>query len=115
VKPEYLLDASALLALIRTEPGASWVIDILDRSQIHAVNLAEVVRKLFREGATVEEVLRTRELLNLDVTRELLNLDVIEELTGLNRIGSACWRPSTEPPVCRSAMRSACLWPRGET
>ena len=43
---DFLLDASALLAVLGDEPGAERVIEILDRSAIHAVQLAEVVKKL---------------------------------------------------------------------
>jgi ribonuclease VapC len=55
-KAEYALDASALLALIMNEPGQECVALLLDRSFIHAVNLAEVARILVRGGSTAEEV-----------------------------------------------------------
>ena len=47
---EYLLDASALLALLQNESGADRVVAVLDRASIHAVQLAEVVKKLNRPG-----------------------------------------------------------------
>jgi PIN domain nuclease of toxin-antitoxin system len=56
VKGEFLLDASALLVLLRNEPGAETLLSpepggsILDRSVIHAVQLAEVVKKLVDAG-----------------------------------------------------------------
>jgi ribonuclease VapC len=44
----YLLDASALLALIQEEPGADVIEPILESSCIHTLNLAEVLTKLFQ-------------------------------------------------------------------
>jgi PIN domain nuclease of toxin-antitoxin system len=71
VKHKYLLDASALLALIHNEPGAEQVLAIIDDCEIHAVNLAEVMRKLVSVGKTVEEVIAYIEALNLDVIENL--------------------------------------------
>ena len=45
-----VLDASALLALIRNEPGADRVEAVQGRSVMSAVNIAEVAAKLCREG-----------------------------------------------------------------
>ena len=69
---KHLLDASALLALIRNEPGAERVLPLLDDSRIHAVNLAEVARKMVSKGmpaADVEDLLAA------------LSLDAIEEFS----------------------------------
>lgn len=46
----YLLDASALLALMLGEDGADAVHAVLDRAQIGAVNLSEVAAKLQERG-----------------------------------------------------------------
>lgn len=46
----YVLDASALLCLIRDEPGAQAVGDLLPNSAISAVNLSEAVAKLSDVG-----------------------------------------------------------------
>jgi len=65
VDPEYVLDASALLALVRGEPGSQKVAGILDRCSLSAVNLAEVVTKLLQKGAErakVESLLGDLEL-----------------------------------------------------
>lgn len=43
---EFVLDASALLALIHGEPGAERVLSVLDQAAISSVNLAEVVSRL---------------------------------------------------------------------
>jgi len=47
---EYVLDASALLAVMLGEPGADAVNAVLDRAKIGAVNLSEVVAKLQERG-----------------------------------------------------------------
>ena len=47
---EFVLDASALLALLHAEPGAERVLSVLDRSAISSVNLAEVVSRLAECG-----------------------------------------------------------------
>jgi len=43
---EAVLDASALIAFLRNEPGADQVAAVLTRSRISAVNLAETYSKL---------------------------------------------------------------------
>lgn len=55
-----VLDASAVLALIRDEPGADKVIPHVGRAAISAVNLQEVVKELLLSGldeATTRELL----------------------------------------------------------
>jgi PIN domain nuclease of toxin-antitoxin system len=42
----FVLDSSALLALVKDEPGADFVLSVLPRSVLSTVNLAEVVAKL---------------------------------------------------------------------
>jgi PIN domain nuclease of toxin-antitoxin system len=46
-----VLDASALLALVHDEPGASLVADVLPSAALGAVSLAEVVGRLVDVGA----------------------------------------------------------------
>ena len=50
MKDEFVLDASALLSILLDELGQERVNQILDRSLIHSVNLAEVVGRLVRSG-----------------------------------------------------------------
>ncbi|MCC7020896.1 MAG: type II toxin-antitoxin system VapC family toxin [Ardenticatenales bacterium] len=45
-----VLDASALLALLQSEPGAHLVAELLPEAVISAVNLSEVVAKLAEHG-----------------------------------------------------------------
>jgi len=42
----YVLDASAILALLNQEPGYDRVAQVLDNSSVSAVNLSEVISKL---------------------------------------------------------------------
>lgn len=53
---EYVLDASALLALLLGEPGTDDVRAVLDGASISAVNLAEVVSHFAKLGARRAEV-----------------------------------------------------------
>jgi ribonuclease VapC len=52
---KYLLDASALLAVLRGEPGADVVTDLLPECAINAVNLAEVLTKAIKKGVSPDD------------------------------------------------------------
>jgi len=67
VSRRYLLDASALLALLLNEPGADQVESVLDDSEMHTVNLTEVVRKLVLKGVEPAEVASLLDDIDLDV------------------------------------------------
>jgi PIN domain nuclease of toxin-antitoxin system len=51
-----VLDASALLAFLRREPGGERIAAVLERAVISAVNVSEVVSKALEYGATLEAV-----------------------------------------------------------
>jgi ribonuclease VapC len=51
---EWVLDASAVLALMRAEAGAGAVEDALPDSILASVNAAEVVTRLIREGVAAD-------------------------------------------------------------
>ena len=68
---DYTLDASALLALMLDESGSEQVRAILDRANIHSVNIAEVVGKLIRKGVPRAEAELTIKELKLDIDEEL--------------------------------------------
>lgn len=55
---EAVLDASAVLAFLRREPGAEIVRRVMPRSLLCSVNLTEVVSKLIERGASVVESLQ---------------------------------------------------------
>ena len=52
---EAVLDASAILAVLRNEPGAEAVKAVLPRAAICTVNLAEVISTLIDKGASAEK------------------------------------------------------------
>lgn len=63
----YVLDASALLALMLGEDGADAVHAVLARAQIGAVNLSEVVAKLQERGVPDEIIDQSLADLDLEV------------------------------------------------
>ncbi len=64
---EYVLDSSALLALLGLEPGHERVAGLLDRSIVSAVNLAEIANKLARETPSVPAVRQMMAHMELNV------------------------------------------------
>ena len=70
MKAQFVLDASALLSILLEERGHERVDRILDRSRIHAVNLAEVVGKLVRSGMPAERAGATLNELHLEIEEE---------------------------------------------
>jgi ribonuclease VapC len=64
---DVVLDASALLAVLRAEPGAERVEPRLQGARIGAVNLSEVVAKLIEDGVPEVELRLAIGRLTLDV------------------------------------------------
>jgi ribonuclease VapC len=64
---EVVLDASALMAVLREEPGAAAVEAVLDNAAISTVNLSEVQAKLVERGAPAETAWSWLVDLDLDV------------------------------------------------
>ena len=64
--PKEILDASALLAFLQDEPGATGV--NLQASLINAVNFSEVVQKTVQRGADANGLLADLQLVGLTVT-----------------------------------------------
>ena len=64
---DVVLDASAVLAMLREEPGGEVVADYIGRAAISAVNLQEVAKEMLREGATLDATRRILDELGLDV------------------------------------------------
>lgn len=64
----HVLDASAVIAFLRGEPGADVVLQALDaQPTISAVNLAEVLSKLIDKGATAHVATQAVAALGLTV------------------------------------------------
>jgi len=65
----YILDASALLALLKREAGSEIVIEaITNGAAISAVNFSEVVAKLSEGGMPETEIHETLDPLELEIT-----------------------------------------------
>lgn len=64
---EYVLDASAVLAVIQEEPGSNHIEPHIRSACISTVNLAEVVTKLQERGFSDPEIDEALMLLDLDV------------------------------------------------
>jgi PIN domain nuclease of toxin-antitoxin system len=71
---EVVLDASALVAVLREEPGAAAVEAVLDEAAISAVNLSEVQAKLVERGTPADLAWEWLVDLELDV----LSFDVAQ-------------------------------------
>jgi ribonuclease VapC len=66
-RPEYVLDSTALIALVTKEPGFERVQELLERSTINAVNLTETIHKLVQKGSPHRLVERKLQGLQLNV------------------------------------------------
>jgi ribonuclease VapC len=64
---DYVLDASAVLALLNAEKGAALVQDVLPRAVLSAVNLAEVITRLVAVGMPETEIQEALTLLGLKI------------------------------------------------
>jgi PIN domain nuclease of toxin-antitoxin system len=67
LKIDYVLDASAALAVLFQEPGQEVVQPLLPASATSAVNASEVLAMLQQLGASSEQAERTFSALNLEV------------------------------------------------
>ncbi|MEJ2597019.1 MAG: type II toxin-antitoxin system VapC family toxin [Anaerolineales bacterium] len=63
---DYVLDASAVLALLNQEPGADLVQDALPHAVISTVNLAEIVTRLTAKGMPEAEIRDVLSLLGVE-------------------------------------------------
>ncbi len=64
---EVVLDASAILALLRREPGFEQVAEVVGEARVSAVNLAEVGSFLIEAGQSLAEMRATLDSLRLAV------------------------------------------------
>jgi PIN domain nuclease of toxin-antitoxin system len=62
-----VFDASAVLALIRGEPGAEIAASLLGDAVISAVNFHEVIKALLDRGVPLEAALEILDALHLDI------------------------------------------------
>ena len=69
-----ILDASAVLAFVRSEPGSETVISVIETARISAVNLGEIVSKMMDwriDAATAREQIDALNLPVIPFDREL--------------------------------------------
>lgn len=64
----YVLDASAILALLNNEPGSEIVVNVLTQAVISSVNLSEIIAKLADSGMLEIEVREVVSALGLETT-----------------------------------------------
>jgi len=94
---EIVLDASALMAVLREEPGAAAVEAVLDEASISAINLSEVQAKLVERGSPAESAWSSLIDLDLNVVdfdaaqaRIAADLRVPTRARGLSLADRAC-------------------------
>ncbi len=63
----FVLDASAILALLNAERGADLVLDALPKAVLSTVNLAEVVTRLSSHGMPENEIHEALAVLGLEI------------------------------------------------
>jgi ribonuclease VapC len=78
---EFVLDATALIALLSREPGHQKVAEILDRAAVSTVNLAETIHKLVQRGSAPAQA--ERFLRDLQIRTEEWSEDMAYESAGL--------------------------------
>jgi len=68
---EAVLDSSAILTVLQSEPGAQQISELMDRSLVSVVNEAEVISVLIQKGSAPDHALD----LVLSLPYELVDLD----------------------------------------
>jgi ribonuclease VapC len=63
----YVLDSSAMLAVLQLEPGGDVVADAIENAVMSAVNVSEVVGALSRKGMPVSEAVRAMRIFQLQI------------------------------------------------
>lgn len=96
-RPAWVLDASALLALLFDESGGEMVQRGLTASAISAVNLSEVMHKSLERGVGVESLRDDLQPLGVEVfafdgdaAEEAANLRLVTRTAGLSLGDRAC-------------------------
>jgi ribonuclease VapC len=95
---EAVLDASALIAFLRNEPGSDKVASVLSSSCISAVNMAETLGKMVQYGKPLEDVAHQVQRLRIPV------IPFDDELAGIT---ASLWK--TTRTVGMSLGDRACL------
>jgi PIN domain nuclease of toxin-antitoxin system len=82
---EVVLDASALIAFLRNEPGAERVSDVMGRACISAVNMAETLSKFVEYGKALPDIVYQVERLRIPV----IPFDLVQATTL-----ASLWKPT---------------------
>ena len=98
-----VLDASAILAFLRGEPGAGIVAGYRGDSLVSAVNVAEAGGRLSDFGMRGADVRRSIDLMALEIVP--FDAEQAHAAAGI--------RPSRAAADCRSATAPASSWRRG--
>ena len=64
---EYVLDSSAILALMFLEPGKERVEEIIDHSVVGRINVTEILTKLIERGSALDEAVENFNELGIPV------------------------------------------------
>ncbi len=70
----FVLDASALLAVLREEPGADVVKEAMATSQVSVINIGEVAQCLLKDGWLLSEIEETLNALGVRIRTMRLDL-----------------------------------------
>jgi PIN domain nuclease of toxin-antitoxin system len=92
---EVVLDASALLALLRDEPGAAKVADAIGCARMSSVNYAEVVSHFIHAGMPADQV---------DAMLRPLPMTVVEADQALDHRRAPARRDGRGRPVARRPL-----------
>jgi ribonuclease VapC len=84
---EYVLDSTAVLALLYSEPGHQYVKEVLNKSAVSAVNLAEIVNKLAQMGPMPEAVRES--LVRLELRVEDWSKDMAYQSAEFSRLSKS--------------------------
>lgn len=101
------LDASALVALLRDEPGQEIVADHIAEAAISAVNLAEVLARLSRVGVAPHDLLPRLASLGMTV----VEFDAPQALVVASLREAARSRGLGLADCCCLALARHCGWP----
>ncbi|MGF1550690.1 MAG: type II toxin-antitoxin system VapC family toxin [Sphingomonadaceae bacterium] len=82
---DVVLDASAVIALLRGEPGADIVKAALKQAHLGVINLGEVAQCLFRDGWSRAEIEETIEA--LDVRVRAVRIDLVIAAAEIREVG----------------------------
>lgn len=82
---EFVLDSSAILAVIEHETGWDYVMPLLDHSSVSSVNVAEVITRMIDRGMTRDDAFASFDSLDL----------VIEDFDTMDAVATGALRTAT--------------------